>query len=472
MLKKINWRLSYISETDIGLQFINRNNSKLTNEMRNFDKMKKMKNYLFLLLIAFLTANSNAQTLKNGPMLGYLAMRETAVWVQTTEQATVVLRYWDIASPSQKMMSPEVKTSLDHAYTAHLIAGPLSLGTTYNYEIVLNGKVVPTKQKQQFATRSIWKWRTDAPDFTFLAGSCNYINETQYDRPGKPYGDAYQIFENMAKDKGDFMVWLGDNTYLREPDWDSKSGIHHRYTHTRSTPEMQALLANKHNYAIWDDHDYGPNDSERSFYLKNTTLQTFKDFWANQSYGAGESEGITGFFDWADCDFYLMDDRWYRTPQGLDGEMLGEKQVTWLIESLRLSFAKYKFICIGSQVLNGAKTKENLSQFVAERDRLIKLLDQYNIKGVIFLTGDRHHSEVSKITTEDGDVFYDVTISPLTAGPGDNTKEPNGNRIPNSIIIQRNYAQISVEGKGIDRQVLVVYKDSNGKELSRHTIKN
>ena len=74
----------------------------------------------------------------------------------------------------------------------------------------------------------------DAPDFDFVAGSCFYINEEAYDRPGKPYGGDYQILDAIYRDKPDFMVWLGDNTYLREADWDSKSGIYHRYSHTRA----------------------------------------------------------------------------------------------------------------------------------------------------------------------------------------------------------------------------------------------
>ena len=80
------------------------------------------------------------------------------------------------------------------------------------------------------------------------------------------------------------MIWLGDNVYFREPD-DSRTGVYHRYSHDRSLPELQPLLGSVHHYAIWDDHDYGPNNSDRSFIYKNITLQAFKDFWANPTYG-------------------------------------------------------------------------------------------------------------------------------------------------------------------------------------------
>ena len=61
----------------------------------------------------------------------------------------------------------------------------------------------------------------DPPAFSFVTGSCAFINEAKYDRPGKPYGGGYEIFESMAADDPDMMLWLGDNIYLREVDFQS-----------------------------------------------------------------------------------------------------------------------------------------------------------------------------------------------------------------------------------------------------------
>ncbi len=433
-----------------------------------------IKRSLILIVMLVLNLSSTfAQSLKNGPMLTYLAMRETAIWVQTHQSSDVQLRYWSTTTPNKKYHSEPIKTSKAHAFTATLVADSLDLGTTYLYEVLLNGKVVKSFPDQKFTTKSLWKWRTDAPDFSFLAGSCSYINETAYDRPGKPYGGDYETFTSMAKEDARFMVWLGDNTYLRESDWDSKSGIQHRFTHSRSTPEMQSLLRKMHNYATWDDHDYGPNDSEWTYPLKHEAKQTFMDFFPSNTYGAGHSEGVTSFFDWSDCDFFMMDDRWYRTSQGQDGQMLGNQQMDWLITSLRSSLARFKFVAIGSQVLNSSKSKENHINYTNERTALLQAIEKYNIKGVIFLTGDRHHSEISKVQFETGLEVYDITTSPLAAGAATNVKEINNNRIEGSLIDgKRNYAVITVKGKGEERIVEVVYKDKDGVELKRFVIKN
>jgi hypothetical protein len=70
------------------------------------------------------------------------------------------------------------------------------------------------------------------------------------------------------------------------------------------------------------------------------------------------------------------------------------------------------------------------------------------------LTGDRHNSEISKFTTGDGDVFYDLTVSPLTSGSTANPNEPNTLRVDGSYLGgKRNYALIQVLGNKAERRV-------------------
>ncbi len=437
--------------------------------MYNIKNFQMTKSNIALALL-FLSLASYSQMLRNGPMVGYSSMRESVVWVQLRTFATAQLRYWNEATPTDLLYSQEVNGMQDNGYTAHLIADRLEPGTTYKYEIIVNGQMQKVEYEQKFKTQTLWQYRTDAPPVKFVAGSCFYINDIKYDRPGKPYGGDYEILSSIYKDKPEFMVWLGDNTYLREADLDSKSGIYYRYTHTRNIPELKPLMANTHHYAIWDDHDYGPNDCNRSFVGKEWTLQAFKDFWANPTSGAGQTEGITTSFSWADADFFMMDNRWYRTTAAVDGQILGDKQLTWLIESLQYSKAKYKFVCIGGQVLNSAALYENYANYSQERQKLLDAIDKNKIKGVVFMDGDRHHSEISKWTGPNGINIYDVTSSSLTSGSGNNQDEKNDNRIKGSMISQKNYAVIEIVGPKDKREVNIVFKDTKGVKLFEYKI--
>ncbi len=437
-----------------------------------------LKKYLFTILISSFVLSGIAQKnlLQSGPMVGYSEMKEVMLWVQTKSQADVQIKYINKNDKTDTHWTNKVKTEKAHAYTAHLLADELEPGREYSYELYINKKLVKLPYKTEFKSLPLWKWRGDAPDFSFITGSCAYISEEQYDRPGKPYGGDYQIFESMAKTKGDFMLWLGDNTYYREPDWNSKTGMMYRYTHTRSLPEMQALLASKHNYAIWDDHDYGPNDSDKSFPHKNTSFEVFKDFWANPTYGVGDIKGAITYFNWNDCDFYLLDNRWYRDANDLKREnktMIGKEQLEWLKNALTTSHASFKFIVIGGQFLNTSGLFESYSAngFSQERNEIIEFIQNQGVYNVVFLTGDRHHSEVDVLKRVNRPTIYDLTISPLTSSPAGIWKgEVNALRVEGSLKNERNYAQINITGDRKNRKLNVIYYNSNGEEIYKYEI--
>ena len=262
--------------------------------------------FSFLLTCLFINLTSGQSSLlQSGPMLGYSEMKEVLLWVQTTDEADVQFAYWEKGqAKSSPKLTAKTRTASTNAYTAKLIADQVEPGRTYNYELRINGKAVTLPYPTTFNTQVLWQYRTDPPNFTVALGSCTYINEEAYDRPGRPYGGQYEIFTSIYEKSPDAMIWLGDNTYLREVDWYTMEGIQDRYTHDRSVKEMQPLLASTHHYAIWDDHDFGPNDSDRSFIHKDKTLKTFSDFWGNPTYGLPGQKGITSAFKYNDVDFF------------------------------------------------------------------------------------------------------------------------------------------------------------------------
>ena len=102
-----------------------------------------------------------------------------------------------------------------------------------------------------------------------------------------------------------------------------------------------------------------------------------------------------------------------------------EKQVEYLIDMLKNSKAPFKFVVSGGQFLNTAEVYENHINFPEERAFILQRIKEENIKGVIFLTGDRHHSEVNKMDLGDGNCIYEFTTSPLVSSPSSNKNEKN-----------------------------------------------
>ncbi|MFT4032101.1 MAG: alkaline phosphatase D family protein [Siphonobacter sp.] len=414
--------------------------------------MWKTVRYLILLL---LSSSMTYAQLQSGPMLGYSDYLEVMLWAQTQKPAKVKIVYWERGNTPNKYSTDEVTTEKSTAYVAKLYADQVTPGKTYDYEIWVDGKKVNRPYPLYFQSQTLWQFRTDPPAFSFAFGSCSYLGEPEYDRPGTPYGGQYEIFNRIDSLKPDFMVWGGDNVYYREVDWNTHTGMLHRYTNGRSYPQLQSLLSHTHNYAIWDDHDYGPNDSDRSYWMKRDALDVFKLFWGNPNY-AFDKEGITGTFHWGDCQFFLLDDRWWRAPNTLDAphkDYLGSKQMDWLIDALKFSQATFKFIVCGGQVINPAAIWENYAVYGEERAQLLARITEQKIRGVVFLSGDRHSTSVHRLERFNTYPFYDFTISPFTSSPANLTKEESNvnTLLPETVLMERNFSIFSVSGPKNDR---------------------
>ena len=327
----------------------------------------------------------------------------------------------------------------------------------------------------KFQSQTLWQWREDPPPFKLVIGSCAYVNDPPYDRPGKGYGDGFEIFNTIHQQQPDLMIWMGDNVYLREADWYSRTGIFYRYTHTRSLPEVQPLLASTHHYATWDDHDFGPNNSDRSFRNKDDALDAFELFWGNPGFGVSGKPGVTTMFQWADIDFFLMDNRYYRTPNRRGTgkrEILGEHQVDWLIDALCASYAPFKVVVMGGQFLNPVFGFENHINHVEEREKLLRAIDENDIDGVIFLSGDRHHSELSKMERRGRYPLYEVTVSPLTAGTGRRAEtEPNYLREKDTFVGERNFGVLEFSGPRRERELKISVVNKEGNTLWTQELK-
>lgn len=409
-----------------------------------------------------------AHVLRSGPMVGAAEMREVRLWAQTTRPALVQIVYWDSAAPVKRFRTAAVRTEARSAFTAHLLADSVRPGITYRYELRIDGVAVPRPYPLRFRTPSLWQYRSDPPPIRIALGSCFYVNEPEFDRPGTPYGSDYGIMTTIAAQHPDIMLWLGDNTYMREADWYTRTGMLHRYSHTRALPELQPLLAATSHYAMWDDHDYGPNDSDHSFRERFLSREVFDLFWPTARPGADGGGGITSTFEWQDVQFFLTDNRWYRNGQDRKTgakAYLGAAQIEWLIDALHASRAPFKFVAIGGQTVNNSVTFENYATYAEERKHLLERIAAENIPGVIFLSGDKHWTELSRMPRDGTYPLYDLTVSSLTAGTSSGWKgEKNDYRVEGTVLQEHNFGILEVTGPRGDRVLTIRILDKDGKE--------
>lgn len=444
-----------------------------------------MRSLLALLFFAFALASCNAPcpqtttpadfSLVAGPMLGYAEHREALIWLTAdgTSAPQLEVSKHDSSKAEPIVHIEATPTPLGTTIYKYQVGG-LMPGETYSYQIKAGDSTIALPCNSSFNTRNLWEWRGEPNDFHFLLGSCNYNNDAPFDRPGEPYGKGQDIFLPMAEEEADMMIWLGDNSYLREVDWSSEYGLYYRHQYDKSSEQLQCLLAAMHHYAIWDDHDFGPNNSDRGYDMKAASTQAFKDNWGNKYYGNG-TQGIYSHFEWSDAEFYLLDNRSFRANNDLpdnspDKPFLGREQLEWLKASLLSSSPKFnfRFIAVGNQVLNPMNDFEGYPHYQQEWQELQDFIVDNKISGIVFLTGDRHMTEIIQSKPKGFYTLYDVTCSPMSSGAFTNIAEypefTNPSRVPNTLLTEQNYMNVSIDGdrKAGTRKVTFTAKDKKG----------
>ena len=236
-------------------------------------------------------------------------------------------------------------------------------------------------------------------------GSCNVQVRPQ------PHWDL------LTDSKVELWVWLGDNIYADTEDM----------AKMKSAYEMQF---NRADYArfrgsvpiigVWDDHDYGENDSGKWYPKKQESQQLLLDFLEEPENSPRRSrEGVFASHTFGpegrQLKFILLDNRYFADKPGPESDILGEAQWEFLQSELQSSTAQFTFICSGTQILAFDQPFENWGNFPRSRQRLLELIRESRKGGVILLSGDRHIHEISVVNDES--VRYpliDFTASGLT----------------------------------------------------------
>ena len=411
-----------------------------------------------------------------GPMNGAVGYYEARLWLRLQRPGTVSLLLWELdregepAAPPMRR-GPFQSGGEDQRLLSVTLEG-LTPGRRYRYALEVAGELLVAPWPLELQTLARWHYLGPPPDARFAIGSCAYHNRAE----GERYGGQEEIFEAIRGLRPDMMLWLGDNIYLRPEDWDSRAGIFRRYAWSRSRPSLQPLLGGTHHYAIWDDHDYGPNDSNWSFPRKGDALDAFRSYWLNPSYGLPTLPGNFTSFSWSDVDFFLLDGRSFRAPtrapRALDKPLLGAQQLRWLLDALQGSRATFKIVALGTQVLSRFGRWEGYSRHPRERDALIEGIKLRGIEGVLFLSGDRHHSELIR---DDLDPhfypLYEFTSSPLTSRPASGPAEESRLQVPGTLVLgQRNFGLIELSGRGDERRLTLESRGLEGELLWRYLI--
>ena len=362
-------------------------------------KCSALRAFAALLVFAGVTPVPDASAgayLELEPMLGHVSSTDARIWAKSSASAKLSVRIGtkpDL-SGSRTVRGPRLEAA--SGLMGHVVASNLQPTTLYYYSILLDGKPAMPRPYPSFTTAP----REGEPGhvrvaFTSCVGYHGY--------------DATAGYADMARTNIDLLLMLGDNHYANTND----PGIQrHFYFDQRTTAGWRGLSPGTPIYAMWDDHDYGPDNSDGTLKGKERALQTFKEHWANPAYGEPDNPGIYFKFTRGNVDVFMLDGRYYRDPNKATNlahkTQLGAKQLTWLKRELLASKAAIKVLASGGE-WQAYGTEDSWKSFKEERDDIFKFIEDNGIKGVLLISGDRHFTGAYQVEKK----WIEVTVGPI-----------------------------------------------------------
>ena len=302
--------------------------------------------------------------------------------------------------------------------------------------------------------------------FSLAFGSCAHQDHPQ------------PMLDVAIAQRPDAFVYLGDNVYADTGDPEKLRAIYQRLA---ERPEFRRLRAAVPLHAIWDDHDYGLNDGGREFEHKAITADVFFEFWGvPEGSPRRATPGIYGSA-WLDSgehrvQLLLLDTRTFRgplTPAGddprykhryrpdpsPDADVLGSEQWAWLEERLKEP-ADLRVIATSIQFSADYTGFESWANLPAEQTRMVKLLHKTDAYPAVFISGDVHHGELSRLTPSLGPPLYDLTSSGINKVGS--ILEDNGARI-GPAFLEANIGLLNVDWRA--RTVRLALVGTKGRVL-------
>ncbi len=298
------------------------------------------------------------------------------------------------------------------------------------------------------------------------------------------------IWNSIISQNPDMFVFMGDNIYA---DTTKPHVMRNKYKQLADQPGFKKLKITIPIFATWDDHDYGQNDAGEENPIKEQAEQIFLDFFDVPT--TSPVRGRPGVYDAhifghpeQSVQLILLDTRFFRGPaikikaatpdcpkfhymqqRNPEVSLLGEAQWKWLAMQLRQP-AQIRIIVSSIQVIPDEHCWEKWSNFPLERQKLFDVIASTHATGIVFISGDRHLAEISRLEFDKiGYPLYEITSS------GMNTKmrgeyEQNRFRLSADNYREHNFGMISIDWDNPTPKLILQINNKLGETLFQKEI--
>jgi hypothetical protein len=343
----------------------------------------------------------------------------------------------------------------------------LTPATEYTYRLAFTGQApTPLPQVGSFRTFT----QPGRPTgFTFALGSCMQTDTTS------------PVFTTIAKYKPLFMLFTGDLHY--EDIGENRVAVFESaLARQLSSPPVAKLLETTPVVYVWDDHDFGPNDSDSASPSREASAIAYRS--SVPHYPLQDGTAIYQAFTLGRVRFVLADLRSERIrpttrPQrgtdetpGAVGTMVSDRQLQWLKTELLESSRTHAVVFFVSTVpwIDSGTSRDSWNGYRTQRRQLSEFLRDNRVTNLAILSGDAH-----MLALDDG-TNSSFTSPPSPPGPVvfhaaalDQTPSNKGGPYSHGSFPERHqFGLVNIQDNG--QQILITFLglNANDKEILRY----
>jgi len=229
-----------------------------------------------------------------------------------------------------------------------------------------------------------------------------------------------RVWRRVALESPDALVLIGDTPYIDTTELVTQRRRHRMFAGVDS---FERLTAGVPLFAVWDDHDFGRNDTDGRLPQREQSRRAFLEYRPLASAGVGD-QGLFHSFRSGPMEVFVLDTRWFARTEPAQGDatrpsLLGAAQWKWLEDGLRASTAPFKVVA-SSMVWNNrvrALKSDCWGAYPHEFERFQDIVRATGATGVVLVSGDVHRSRVlvHPTSARAGYDLVELVTSPLHA---------------------------------------------------------
>ncbi len=328
-------------------------------------------------------------------------------------------------------------------------AAGLNPGETYHYAVEVDG-VLDEVRAATFST-----FPDGEASFRFTVGACARV------------GSNGSVFDAIREEDPLFHMIAGDFHYGDIPD-DDRSRYDEVLDLTLRQPAQAALYRSVPIAYMWDDHDYGANNSSFASPSRVAAMQAYR---ANvPSYDlAGDLTAIYQQFDVGRVRFLLTD---ARSAREVGTTTLGTEQLDWFLDALVTASEEQALVVWLNPVPWVAEEQDGADHwggYAAERLIIANTIADNQIDNLLMISGDAHMVAIDDGTNTDyssrGDAGFPLLHAAALDRPGSTKGGPysegeiggSGQYGAVDIDDQGDTIAVSLRAKRYDGETLLSY---------------